>query len=89
MSLKLYDVTFQGYATPSFVQTNCNTITFINLGTATAYIDQQVPILQNQSFSIEGNECEITNHVFQITFDTTVPGTYNNVLVVLKSYINA
>jgi len=89
MSLKLYDITFQGYSTPSFIQSNCNSITFTNLGTATAYIDQQVPLLQNQSLSIPGNECEITNHVFQVTFDTSISGTTNNLLVILKTYINA
>jgi len=88
MSLKKYDIVFQGYSTPSFIQTGANSVTFTNLGSATAYIDQQVPLLQNQSFSIDGNECEITNHVFQVTFDTSVSGATNNLLVILKTYLN-
>jgi hypothetical protein len=89
MALKEYDITFQGYATSSFIQTNCNSVTFTNLGTATAYIDQLVPLLQNQSLTIDGNECEITRHIFQVTFDTSVSGATNNLLVILKSYLNA
>ena len=87
MALIEYDITIQGYATPAFVQSNCNSITFLNLGNATATIDQAVPLLQNQSFTIDGNQCEHTNHVFQINFDTST-GTTQNLVVILKSYIN-
>ena len=88
MALKEYDITFQGYSTASFISTNCNSVTFTNLGTATAYIDQLVPLLQNQSLSIPGNECDITKHIFQVTFDTSISGTTNNLLVILKTYLN-
>lgn len=79
-----YSVNFIGYNSAAQIASNCNSITFLNLGTATAYVEG-VPIISNNSIAIDGNECEYTNDIFNLTFDST--GT-QNLVVIKKSYVN-
>jgi len=81
-----YEVQFYGVDVPKYIDTNCNQLTFLNLGTATALIEN-VPLVQNQSLVIGGNAGEITNQRFFINFVTGV-GLTQNVVVILKRYRN-
>lgn len=79
-----YDVNFTTYDRNGFITTNCNSITFINYGTATVYIDNSLTLSQGQSLSIEGNAGELINRQFLLTFQT---GLVNNLVTVKKNYI--
>jgi hypothetical protein len=77
--LKKYSPIFISYNTPQNIPTECNSITFINLGT-TAAIVENVIIQPSQSFAIDGNACEYMENTLQINFT----GIGNNNLVVVK-----
>lgn len=81
-----YEVQFYSVDTAKYIETNCNTVTFLNLGTATALIET-VPLVQNQSLQIGGNQGEITKQRFFINFISGI-GLTNNVVVILKRYKN-
>ena len=80
--MQKYTPFFQQYNTAQSVPTNCNSITFINLGTSVAYVEN-VSIQPSQSFAIDGNACEYTEQVVQINFDA---GGNNNLVVVKKVF---
>lgn len=61
----------------------CNTIIFVNQGTTTAWLDNMIRILPNQSFTFEHYPGEITTHSFQISF--TGIGE-NELIAVTKNY---
>ena len=61
---------------------NCNSITFLNLGTNIANVDG-IPLQQNQSLAILGNYNEINTKAYDIFF--TGVGT-NNLAVIRKIY---
>ncbi|AXH77158.1 MAG: hypothetical protein [Bacteriophage sp.] len=64
---------------------DCNSINFINLGTAPVSIDQSVPLQQGQQYPIDGNVGEIMQQqMFLITF--TGAGT-KSVMVIKKVYV--
>jgi hypothetical protein len=84
MALIKYSVSFIQYSQANQISSNCNSITFLNLGTATAYIEG-VPIITGASIAIDGNECEYTDDIFNLSFDTT--GT-TNLVVIKKTYTN-
>lgn len=65
------------------VASNCNEITFFNLGTAQANVEL-VPLLQNQQFKISGNIGEMCQTQFNISFTGT--GT-QLLLVIRKNYV--
>lgn len=83
MALIKYSVSFITYSQANQISSNCNSITFYNQGTATAYIEG-VPIISGASLAIDGNECEFTDDIFNLTFDTT--GT--TILTVIKKTYN-
>jgi hypothetical protein len=78
-----YDVNFITYGQSGFVTSNCNSITFTNVGTNQVTIDNSLVLQQNQSLSIDGNAGEIINKQFLITFSGT--GT-NNLVTIKKNY---
>lgn len=78
-----YDVNFITYGQNGFVTSNCNSITFTNVGTNQVTIDNGLVLQQNQSLSIDGNVGEIINKQFLITFSGT--GT-NNLVTIKKNY---
>jgi len=49
----------------------CSSVTFVNQGAQTAFIDSQLRILPGQSFTFEGYPGEICIHSFQISFQGT------------------
>jgi hypothetical protein len=79
-----YDVNFITYGQNGFVTSNCNSITFTNVGTNQVTIDNGLVLQQNQSLSIDGNVGEIINKQFLITFSGT--GT-NNLVTINKNYL--
>ena len=85
MALIKYDIDFIGYDQNGFIQSGCNGLTFLNLGTATANIES-VPLQQNQSLAIDGNRCEFIDRSFQLNFTNTGSQTQNSV-VIKKTYL--
>ena len=64
---------------------DCNSINFINLGTAPVSIDQSIPLQQGQQYPIDGNLGEVmAQKMFLITF--TGDGT-KSLMVVKKVYV--
>ena len=86
MALIKYDIEFIGYDTNSFIQSNCNGLTFLNLGQAIANIES-VPLQQNQSLAIDGNRCEFIARSFQLNF-TNSGGQSQNLVVIKKTYLS-
>jgi hypothetical protein len=68
-----------------YVNSDCNSITFINYGLPVVTIEN-VPLQQNQSLTITGNAGEITNQKFFVNFGTSTTG--NNCVVIRKRYLN-
>ena len=62
-----YATDFYTVDTSQYIVSDCNTITFINYGTPVVTIEN-VPLQQNQSLSISGNQGEITNQKFFVYF---------------------
>lgn len=83
--MKKYTLVFQQYGAAQQVALGgCNSVSFYNTGTATAYIEG-CPIVPGGNFRIEGNECEVTDDVVQLTFDLTA-GLVQSLIVIKKSY---
>lgn len=83
--MKKYTLVFQQYGGAQQVDLGgCNSVSFYNNGTATAYIEG-CPIVPGSNFRIDGNECEQTFDVVQLTFDLTA-GLTQSCIVIKKSY---
>jgi hypothetical protein len=88
MAMKKYTLVFQTWGAAQQIDLEgCNSVTFYNTGTATAYIEQ-TPIPPGGSIPVLGNDCEITNDVLQLTFDTTA-GLIQSMTIIKKSYVNS
>ena len=79
-----FDINMTTYDRNGFVTTNCNSITFINYGTATVTIDNNVQLTQGQQLNIDGNAGEIINKQFLISFAASL---VNNLVTIKKNYI--
>jgi hypothetical protein len=79
--IKFYEY-FQLYNQPSELRSECNSITVINTGTATAIIDG-LEVLPNAQYYSPGNESEINMTRYRLSF--TGAGT-EQVLVIRKIY---
>lgn len=65
----------------------CSTVVFVNQGNTVAYINDQLRLLPNQSFTFEGYPGEVNVHNFTISFlNGSASGAVNNVLMVTKNY---
>lgn len=85
MALKKYTLVFQQYGAAQQIDLGgCNSISFYNVGTATAFIEG-CPIVPGANFKIDGNECEVSFDVVQLTFDLTA-GLVQSLIVIKKSY---
>ena len=82
--LRKYDIDITAYQVTQQVKSNCNSIQFINLGTSNVTINQNITLITNQTFTIEGNENEECVGVFLLTFDNL--GT-NNCAVIKKNFV--
>ena len=87
INIKILNFTTDFYTvdTSQYVESDCNTITFINYGLPVVNIES-VPLQQNQSFSISGNAGELTTQKFFVNFGNSVTG--NNCVIVRKRYLN-
>lgn len=81
-----FNTAFYQVDTAKYVESDCNSITFINYGTSVAYIEN-IQLQPNQSFEIPGSSGEYTKQRFYVRFSTGV-GLVNNLTVVLKRYVN-
>jgi hypothetical protein len=82
--LRKYDIDITSYSQTQQVKSNCNSIQFVNLGTSTVTINQNITLITNQTFTIEGNDNEICVGIFLLTFDNL--GT-NNCSVIKKNFV--
>jgi len=80
-----YECDFQQFGTNKYVDTECNSITFINYGTSVVQIESVI-LQPNQQLKIEGNTGEFTRQRFLVNFGNSATG--NNVVVIRKRYIN-
>jgi hypothetical protein len=78
---KVYEY-FQLYNIPQELRADCNTLTVINTGTSIAIIEG-LEILPGQQYYAPGNENELNETRYRLSFDNT--GT-NVVLVIRKIY---
>lgn len=64
-----YNIEIQPYrqGNPTDVQSNCNAITFVNGGAATAFISG-FPLVAGGTLQISGNAYEIDKTVYKIVF---------------------
>ena len=83
MTLQPFEVNIETADRTKQVRSDCNAIQFVNLGTANVVINQNITLITNQTFTIEGNQGEICKTVFSISF--TGVGT-NNCVIVKKTY---
>lgn len=79
--IKFYEY-FQLYNTPQELRSECNSLTVINTGTATAIIDG-LEIAPNAQYYSPGNENEFNETRYRLSF--TGAGT-QQVLVIRKIY---
>jgi hypothetical protein len=85
MAILKYTLVFQQYGQAQQVNLGgCNSIVFFNTGTATAFIEG-CPITPGAQISIEGNACEVSEDVLQLTFDLTA-GLVQSMTTIKKSY---
>lgn len=73
---------FQLYNSPQEIRSDCNSLTVINIGTATAILDGLQILPGNQYYS-PGNEGEVNKTRYRLSF--TGAGT-EEVLVIRKIY---
>jgi hypothetical protein len=86
---KLYYITFETFTpgqTP-WVPSNCNAITFRNIGQDTVYINQIVPLTTDDFISIPGDIDEMDQTQYTYRFENT-PGMTQLLLVVRKTFID-
>jgi len=81
--MRNYYEDFQLYNTPQEVRSDCNSLTVINTGTATANLNG-VDILPQQQYIILGNENEVNQTRYRLSF--TGAGS-ETVIVIRKIYI--
>lgn len=83
--LQQYYIEFKNFYVSQNVGSNCNDITFLNLGLNPVTIAGAVTLQQNQSLRISGNQNEIDTTEYMITF-STYSSPNNNLVVFRKLY---
>ena len=81
--MQKYKTEFLQYTSDFTIQSNCNSIAFINLGSIPVTIDKLI-LAPGASLSIDGNENEQNTTDYRITFG----GLSNGVLTVIRKYYN-
>lgn len=79
--MRQYRTETQQYSTDTTVQSNCNSMAFINTGAVPVTIDKFV-LAAGASLSIDGNEGEINVTTYRISFS----GATNGVLTIIRKY---
>lgn len=85
MKIRQYTTEARYFYQNTVVPSNCNSITFLNLGTNVATVDG-IPLSTNQSIAFTGNENEINIREYNISFSGA--GT-NSLAAIRKIYIGA
>jgi hypothetical protein len=85
IALQQYYIEFKNYYNTQRVGSNCNDITFTNLGSNPVVISSAITLQQNQSLQIGGNQNELDTTEYIVTF-TTLNSPNNNLLVIRKLY---
>lgn len=80
-----FDVDYKAYYQSGQVFSDCNSMQFINYGTAPVTIDSSIVLQQGQSWGISSNAGEITHKQFTVVFGT---GTAN-LVVARKNYLKS
>lgn len=80
-----YYTEMKQYYTNAKVSSECNAITFVNVGSQAVQVDEIV-LQQGQQLKIEGNRGEIDTTQYIITFPTSV-NVNNNIVVIRKLYV--
>lgn len=89
MRLIEYTTETQVYYTTGSIESNCNSILFLNTGTVDAIIDG-VRLSIGQSLAIEGNENEINIKKYPIFFqDGGSPSDTGNLTIIRKIYLGS
>ncbi len=79
-----YDVNIAPFGTNTRVNTDCNSLLFINQGTNVCVIDYNLTLVPGAKFGVDGNFLERLTRQFQITFIDT--GGFNKLVVIQKTY---
>lgn len=83
--LQKYYVEFKNFYVSQQVSSNCNDITFLNLGSNPVTIAGTITLQQNQSLQISGNFGELDTTEYQIQF-SVYQSVNNNLAVIRKLY---
>lgn len=83
--IQQYYTEFKNYYLDQPISSNCNDITFLNLGSNPVTISGAITLQQNQSLQISGNINEIDTTEYNLRFSTH-NSPNNNLLVIRKLY---
>jgi hypothetical protein len=83
--IQKYYVEFKNFYNSQKVSSNCNDITFINLGSNPVTLDGAITLQQNQSLQISGNINEMDTTEYDVRF-SAYSSPNNNLLVIRKLY---
>jgi hypothetical protein len=83
-ALQQYYIEIKNYYTTFKISSDCNEITFINIGINAVNISG-VPLQQNQSLRISGSIGEIDTTQYDLSFAIPI-STNNNLIVIRKLY---
>lgn len=76
---------FKNFYVTAKIGSNCNDITFLNIGSNPVTIEGAITLQQNQSLQISGNINELDTTEYNITF-SVYSSVNNNLLVIRKLY---
>ena len=79
-----YYIEVKNYYTTAKISSQCNEMTFINLG-SNAVMISGVPLLQNQSLKISGNAGEIDTTEYDLSFAISISNN-NNLVIIRKLF---
>lgn len=80
--MKKFILDFQQYQINNSIPSNCNAITFVNIGTVDCYVNKFL-LTAGSSLAIEGNENEMDTTFYSIFFT----GGAGNLSVIRKFYV--
>lgn len=86
---KFYYITFETFTQgqTTWIPSNCNAITFRNIGTDTVFINNIVPLTQDDFISIPGDIDEMDMTQYDYRFEN-VAGKTQLLLVVRKTFVD-
>jgi hypothetical protein len=84
-TIQKYYVEFKNFYVSQKVSSNCNDITFTNLGSNPVTLSGAITLQQNQSLQISGNINELDTTEYDIQF-SAYNSPNNNLLVIRKLY---